>query len=93
MCCIWPSCVCVSGLQLSTLACEYVHLAPLYLHTAISRFIYRARAAAGVCEAHELVYMQTYIPVMGSGTMAGFESDQNILECGYNAVIESEVMC
>lgn len=41
-------CVCESGLQLSTFACEYVHLAPLYLHTAISWFIYHARAAAGV---------------------------------------------
>lgn len=43
--------------------------------------------------AHKLVYMQTYISVMGSGTMAGFESDQNILWCGNKAVIESDVTC
>lgn len=30
---------------------------------------------------------------MGSGTMAGFESDQNVLRCGNKAVIESDVTC
>lgn len=43
--------------------------------------------------AHKLVYMQTYIWVMGAGTMAGFESDQNIPWCGNKAVIESDVTC
>lgn len=43
--------------------------------------------------AHKLVYMQVYISVMGSGTMAGFERDQNILRCSNKAVIESDVTC
>lgn len=43
--------------------------------------------------AHKLVYMQTYISATGSGTMAGFESDQNVLWCGNKAVIESDVTC
>ena len=69
----------------------HIYLLYIYPHSLASLFIMSAWQTES--EPRKLVYVLTYIPVMGPGTMAAFESDRNILRHGNKAVIERGVTC
>lgn len=96
MCCILPSCVCMCAFDWNAArhTCSWIcAFKPRYIYTQPLAGLFITPEPQLESGARKLVYMQKYISVMGSETMAGFESDQNILRCSNKAVIESDVTC